>query len=398
MKDARQDKAGRRRYAIILTTVLPDVEPPSARGSGVARAASAPLVDIRNLTKIYEPSPRWLGFLLRSAIKEPVLALDDVTFSVAPGEICAVVGPNGAGKSTLFRVLTGLTTPTTGTATIAGLDCTTESVEVRRLVGFMPPEDRTLFLRYDCDENLLFHGRLQGMAERPLRQRIDETLELVGLAHARSRAGFALSSGMRARLQLARAMLHHPRVLILDEPTGTVDPIAAHEFLEILANTAAEEGVAILISSHRLEEIESLDDNLVMIDGGRVAYAGDLDDLRKIWERPVIELRFASAEAAATARCVLRRPEMELLSNESPEVVAVATSLPTGAVLGELSELLGSVTSLNQHRMPLRELLLLAYQRAPSFARRQPRPVDDDPPSPVVTPVPEPAVVPGPPS
>src|SRR5262245_45271615 len=121
------------------------VDLPSPRSTGPVGEPPVPVVDIRNLTKIYEPSPAWLSFLLRSAIREPVVALDDVTFSVAPGQICAVVGPNGAGKSTLFRVLTGLTTATSGTAQIAGFDCTDESVEVRRLIGFMPPDDRTLF-------------------------------------------------------------------------------------------------------------------------------------------------------------------------------------------------------------------------------------------------------------
>jgi ABC-2 type transport system ATP-binding protein len=342
----------------------------------VAGSATAPLVDIRALTKIYEPSPRWLGFLLKSAISEPVVALEDVTFSVSGGQICAVVGPNGAGKSTLFRVLTGLTTPTSGEARIAGLDCARDSVEVRRLVGFMPPEDRTLFLRYDCVENLLFHGRLQGIADRPLRKRIDEILELVGLSHAADRAGFALSSGMRARLQLARAMLHHPRVLILDEPTGTVDPIAAHDFLEILVRTAVEENVAVLISSHRLEEIESLDDNLVMVDNGRVVYCGDLDDLRRIWEQPVLELQFSDVEAARLASAALRRPNMELLPAEE-NCVVLATSEPAGVVLAHLGALLMNVISLNERRMPLRELLLLAYERVPMQVNPKARMVEE---------------------
>jgi len=308
-----------------------------------------------------------MSFLLRSAISEPVVALEDVTFSVRGGEICAVVGPNGAGKSTLFRVLTGLTTPTEGQALIAGLDCTRDSVAVRRMVGFMPPEERTLFLRYDCIENLLFHGRLQGMADKPLRARIDEVLEIVGLSHARDRAGFALSSGMRARLQLARAILHKPRVLILDEPTGTVDPIAAHEFLDILVKTATEQDVAILISSHRLEEIESLDDNIVMVDHGRVVYSGDLDELRRIWEQPILELAFTDVEAATLARARLDRPEMELLPSADEATVVLATSLPAGVVLGFIGDQLINVDSLNERRMPLRDLLLLAYERQPGY-------------------------------
>ena len=146
-----------------------------------------PLVRVVGVCKVYEPSPMWLRFLLRSAITDPVVALDDVNFEVMPGEICAVVGPNGAGKSTLFRVLTGLTTPTKGSATILGIDVVKESTSIRRMIGFMPSDERTLYLRHTCRENLRFHGRLQGMRLRETLARVDETLEQVGLAHAADR-------------------------------------------------------------------------------------------------------------------------------------------------------------------------------------------------------------------
>src|SRR3970040_1759721 len=199
---------------------------------------SDPIVIIDHLRKVYEPYSRGMKLLLRTSVKEPVVAIDDISLEVRPGEVLAVLGPNGADKSTLFRVLTGLTTPTAGHASILGYDATRDSSAVRRLVGFMPAENRTLLLRHTSRENLAFHGRLQGISKRHLSERIDETLEKVGLFDARDRVGFALSSGMLARLMLARAILHEPSVLILDEPTGAVDPIGAYELLRLVQNIA----------------------------------------------------------------------------------------------------------------------------------------------------------------
>ena len=126
-----------------------------------------PIVKVNGVSKTYYPSPAWLKLMLRSSIKEPVHALKNVSLEVAGGQIVAVVGPNGAGKSTLFRVLTGLTTPTSGSASILGYDVATQSAAVRRHLGFMPPEERTLWMRHSCAENLIFHGRLQGMGREP---------------------------------------------------------------------------------------------------------------------------------------------------------------------------------------------------------------------------------------
>src|SRR5688572_5631524 len=112
-----------------------------------------PLVEVRGVGKTYLPSPPMMRVLLRSAIREPVVALNDVTFEVQAGKICAIVGPNGAGKSTLFRVLTGLTTPTTGSAAVCGFDVTTQSFNVRRTIGFHAADERMLLGRHSVREN-----------------------------------------------------------------------------------------------------------------------------------------------------------------------------------------------------------------------------------------------------
>ena len=316
-----------------------------------------PIVEVANVSKVYMPSPPWLKLLLRSSVKEPVHALNDVSLTVDGGRIVAVVGPNGAGKSTLFRVLTGLTTPTKGSATIMGLDASTQSAEVREYLGFMPPEERTLWMRHTCVENMIFHGRLQGMGGENLRRRTDEVLEMVGLGHAKDRVAFALSSGMNARLRLARALLHDPAVLILDEPTGTLDPVGAHELLTVIQKVTVERNMAVLLSSHRMEDIEALHDNVLMLSGGQVAYWGSLDELRSSWERPQIEINFAHAtQAAAGAVSLGAMPGVDGVQVKE-SLVCVATELPIGDLLGKLAGEVAGVTRVETSKMPLRELL-----------------------------------------
>ena len=318
---------------------------------------SGPLVDVRNLGKVYEPSPLWMRMLLRSAVDKPVVALQDVSFQVGAGGIDAVVGPNVAGKSTLFRVLTGLTTPPTGSASVMGADTTKKSSLIRRMVGFVPADDRSLYLRHTARDNLIFHSQLQGLPRRTIRRRVDEMLELVGLGHAGDRVGFALSAGMRARLQLARALVHEPSVLILDEPTGAVDPVGSYELLQLIEKVTAERQLAVLISSHRLEEIEALHDHVLLLDRGSLVYDGDLDELRRLWERPRLTIRFASDEAASAAgRRLAEQHGVEDVVTDPPSVT-VTTALRVGTLMGLLDGHVADIESVEETKVSLRSVL-----------------------------------------
>ena len=318
---------------------------------------SDPIVIIDHLRKVYEPYSRGMKLLLRTAVKEPVVALDDISLEVYPGDLLAVLGPNGAGKSTLFRVLTGLTTPTSGEASILGHDATRESTSVRRLVGFMPAENRTLLLRHTARENLAFHGRLQGISKRHLADRIDETLEKVGLFEARDRVGFALSSGMLARLMLARAILHEPSVLILDEPTGAVDPIGSFELLGLVQEIAKKQDLAVLISSHRLDEVELLNDKVVLLDKGHVVYSGDLDAMLVHSRRPVIEIEFDGEESAASGMSVLSNVDgIEAIDVEG-SLLVLTTELPMGRIMREMDGHVDRINSIGRTHPRLRDVL-----------------------------------------
>ena len=328
-------------------------------GEAVSRTCATPeapraAISVENLSKVYEPSPPWMKLLLKSAIDSPVVALDDVSLEVKPGEICVVVGPNGAGKSTLFRILTGLVTSTSGRATILGHDIE-EGRRVRSLIGYMPAEDRNLMLRHTCAQNLLFRGKLQGIPKSELSDRVDEALEQTGILRARDQAAVSLSTGMRARLQLAAAILHKPDVLILDEPTSTVDPVGAYELLTLIEQMAADHGLSILLSSHRLEEIDALHNKVAFLDRGRLIHYGNLGELRRMWDQPRYRISFGpGVDPVEVGQRLERSADLDC------DVLDGSLEVATERSIGELIRALGpeadAITSLEHVMMPLREL------------------------------------------
>ncbi len=229
----------------------------------------------------------------------------------------------------------------------------------------MPADSQTLFLRHTSYQNLWFHGRLQGLGGRGLEKRIDETLEMVGLAHARNYSCHAMSTGMRARLLLARALVHRPRVLILDEPTGTIDPVGAHQLLSLIQRLTYELRLAVLLSSHRLEEIDTLRDNVMFLDRGHLVHWGHLDTLRNLWEMPRLVMQFKSPDAATRAATALGSlPQITVEAVEDDEIV-IASEVDTGELLLHLGSLVLDIVSVSEFKMPLRDLLakLVAERR-----------------------------------
>lgn len=321
------------------------------------------VIQLSGLNKLYEPTPRWMRVFARSHMATAVRALDDVNLSVRAGEICAIVGPNGAGKTTMFRILVGLTTATGGRATVLGFDADRESEQVRQVIGWMPSEDRSLLMRATAKENLQLHGRLQGMPRRELAERIPYVLETVNLAAQTESVVAGLSAGMRARLRLARALLPGPRALILDEPTGAVDPIAAHGLLTLIMDLVKQERLAVLISSHRLEEIEALQSKALLLDRGRVKYSGDLDSLRREWERPEVEFALDNPGAAHEVAEGLLAQGLDVTVDGSDVRFRTRGTEPVGAVLSRLGGLTAGIRHIRETPMPLRDLIAQVYQQ-----------------------------------
>ena len=317
------------------------------------------------MTKVYEPAPAWARFFVRSPIRVPVRALTRVSLTVEPGEICVVAGPNGAGKSTLFRILTGLLRPTSGHASVLDHDAATDSLGVRRNIGFVAADDRSLWLQQDARANLEFRGRLQGMRGVALRARIDEVLDVVGLSPAADRTAFALSAGMRARLQVACALLHEPRVLILDEPTGSVDPVGAYDLLETLRTIGSVHDTAILLSTHRVEELEAFGRHVVILDTGRVVHDGDIESLRRDPSTRVVEFEFDQPDTAARASARLSVLVSDHVA-QSGASCRVRTTRDTGTLLRAIDGDVSGIRSVREHRPPLRDVLAAFLRDRPS--------------------------------
>lgn len=206
-----------------------------------------------------------------------VVALDALDLELEPG-IIGLVGANGAGKSTLIKVLLGLVEPTSGSATLLGYDVARRGVELRRFVGYMPEHD-CLPADVSATEFVTHLAQVNGLPRSAARERTAETLRHVGLFDERYREIGGYSTGMKQRVKLAQALVHDPRVLLLDEPTNGLDPAGRKEMLNLVTRTGREFGIAIMMASHLLGEIERVCDHLVVIDAGRLVRSAPVASL-----------------------------------------------------------------------------------------------------------------------
>src|SRR3990170_3748447 len=197
-----------------------------------------------------------------------VTALDGLSVEIGEGVI-GLVGANGAGKSTLLKILLGLLPATEGEARVLDLDCTTDGARIRELVGYMPEHD-CLPPDVSATEFVSHMARVSGLPSGAARERTADVLRHVGLYEERYRPIGGYSTGMKQRVKLAQALVHDPRILLLDEPTNGLDPAGRDEMLNLVTRTGREFGIAIMMASHLLGEIERVCDHLVVIDAGRL--------------------------------------------------------------------------------------------------------------------------------
>ena len=217
------------------------------------------LISVRDLTHVYPGG---------------VTALQGLSLELEPG-IIGFVGANGAGKSTFIKILLGLLTPTSGDVRVFDLDARTQSLQIRQRVGYMPEHD-CLPPDMTATDFVSHMGRLSGLPKSAARERTAEMLRHVGLYEERYRAIGGYSTGMKQRVKLAQSLVHDPRLLLLDEPTNGLDPAGREEMLELVRRTGQEFGIAVMVCSHLLGEIERVSDFLVAIDGGRLKSAAPL--------------------------------------------------------------------------------------------------------------------------
>ena len=224
---------------------------------------------VENLEKYFPPAVSGWRALVHPGTGLTVPALRGISFALARGEVLALVGANGAGKSTLLRILTTLLIPTRGRAEVCGFDVARESAKVRLQIGYHTGADACFYSRLSGRENLNLFAGLNNLSATDTARRIAELSDLFGLGPLLDRQVRTLSTGSVHRLGLARAMLHSPSVLLLDEPTRSLDPLAAAEFRRFLREQiVAAHGAAVLFASHTLSEVEQLADRIVMLDNG----------------------------------------------------------------------------------------------------------------------------------
>ncbi|MFG1862160.1 ABC transporter ATP-binding protein [Microbispora bryophytorum] len=217
-----------------------------------------------------------------------VTALDDLTVAAGTG-VTGLVGANGAGKSTLIKILLGLLPPTSGRASVLGLDTATQGLEIRRVVGYMPEHD-CLPPDMSATEFVVHMAQMSGLPRTAARERAADTLRHVGLDEERYRPMGGYSTGMRQRVKLAQALVHDPQLVFLDEPTNGLDPQGRDDMLALIRRVGTEFGINVLVTSHLLGELERVCDHVIVIDGGRLLRSSAIREFTRAEQTVAVEV------------------------------------------------------------------------------------------------------------
>ncbi len=260
----------------------------------------APAVCIERLTKV---------FRLPTLKKQRLVAVNDLTLSVQPGEIFGLIGPNGSGKSTTMKVLLGLISPTRGKTAIFGED--SQQVRSRAKVGFLP-ENPYFYKFLSGAETLQFYGRLGGLTKKQIRERSAELLALVELEEAKDRRLSGYSKGMLQRIGLAQALIQRPQLVVLDEPTAGVDPAGSRKIRDLIL-TLREQGITVVLSSHLLEQVQEVCDRVGIIFRGNLCLEGPMEKLMAIEDQTEILLENAPPELLEEIRTAVEESERSKL-------------------------------------------------------------------------------------
>src|SRR5437660_10499411 len=262
-------------------------------------AMADPSIPGRGLTKIFRVPLQ----------RQSIVAVRDLDLRIEPGEVYGLLGPNGSGKSTTLKIILGLVSPTRGCTEIFGRD--SRLVKSREAVGFLP--ENPYFYKYlSGEETLRFFGRLCGLGGAGLRNRMDELLALVGLTNARKRRLGTYSKGMLQRIGLAQALIHDPRLVVLDEPTAGVDPAGSREIRDLILDLKRR-GITVLLSSHLLAQAQEICDRVGILAGGVLVREGHLQELIAIENQTDLVIADASAQLVDEIESVINRSNAKLI-------------------------------------------------------------------------------------
>jgi ABC-2 type transport system ATP-binding protein len=268
-------------------------------------------IEVQNLRRVYRTT---VGVLRRS-VKE-VVAVEDITFDVRPGELFGLLGPNGAGKTTTVKVLATLLIPTAGSASVMGHDVVKGGDEVRKRIGFIFGGERGLYWRLSGIDNLRYFGSLYHVDPDVVKQRIPYLLELVGLKGRGNERVEGYSRGMKQRLHVARTLLHDPEVLFLDEPTIGLDPVGAREFRQVIRDLQAEKK-SILLTTHYMFEADALCQRVGVINHGHIVALDSPAGLKQnVQDLSVVELEMFGVPAEVIER-IRQQPFVDSVAVEN---------------------------------------------------------------------------------
>ena len=246
----------------------------------IAASQGPAVVEVEGISKRFPVRRSWKDTILHPRSTTYQEALHDVSLSVARGEFFGVLGKNGAGKTTLFKILATLVLPDSGQARVDGIDVTQDPMGIRRRLVPVIPYERSLYWRLNAEENLRLYASLQGFTGRRVKERVHHVLEVVDLQNTGTKQVGLFSSGMKQRLLVARALLSDPVVLLLDEPTRSLDPVSARNLRHFLRDRInQEQGCTILLATHDAEEVRELCPRVGILEEGRLVVEGRTDDL-----------------------------------------------------------------------------------------------------------------------
>ena len=286
-------------------------------------------------------------------------AVDNVSFEVPDGEMFGYLGPNGAGKTTLMRMLTTLVIPTSGSAKIAGFDVVTNPADVRRQIGVIS-QAMTSDLDLTGYENLDIYGRFYGVPARERKERIKYLLDMVGLSSRAGELVAAYSGGMRRRLEVARGLVHKPKILFLDEPSSGLDPQSRRVMWELLRQIRQESSTTMFLTTHYMEEADALCSRIAIIDAGKMIVLGSPTQLkREIPGSDIVSIALESLSDGLVS-CVKALPFVRNLHVEDEtlriSVDSGATSLP--ALMDAIKSSGGRILSASIHEQTLEDVFI----------------------------------------
>jgi drug efflux transport system ATP-binding protein len=312
----------------------------------VTRASAPPAIEVHGLTR------RFGDFV----------AVNNLSFTVARGEIFGFLGSNGAGKSTTIRMLCGLLRPSAGTATVGGVDVARNPEGVKQRIGYMS-QRFSLYELLTVDQNIRFFGGLYGLHGDRLASRRAFVIEMAGLQGRESTLARDLAGGWRQRLALGCAILHEPPILFLDEPTGGVDPLSRRQFWRLI-DRLAQEGVTVLVTTHYLDEAERCH-RVALIHAGALAALGTPTEVKSIFAgRPILEIRSADPVAVMRALDAMRDVEKTSLFGTAVHAILRSGEIPATRIEEQLRGAGFSIDSIEPVAASLEDVFLDVVERA----------------------------------